>query len=520
MRLDERIQLLVIGFLLLLAVSGAFGAVAVGRRDKVLETSDTYKVARTLTNRLLTNFVDQETGVRGYVITRDASFLVPYRRGSDDAAEVLARLKEVLGDQDLLMQGVARIEASAERWRTGAAQPEIQATATGRTSEAQRIVATGEGQALFNRLRADVGALLTVIEQADADAERELAAARRQINQALVLSFASGALLLLVASVALQRWSTRPLAQISAAARDVAAGQLDRRIPAVGPRDIADLGQDAEAMRRRIVAELDSARRAEQALRSKGAIVSLLRRELSPTGDRLPASLSMAAGFEPVKGVLAGDWYDVLSLDDGRVALCLIDVSGHGQATGIFALQAKNLLLAGVRQDLDPGAALAWMARALGDTGDDFLTCFVARIDPRDGGCEWASAGHLPTLLVSEGTIHELGPTGPLLGPLPGRWDTATTRMTPGSVLLAYTDGVTEARSADNEEFGEERLRAVAAARAGEHPSLVIQTALDTVHDFAAAEIGDDLTIVALRWLPQNPPTTATRPAAAPLGTG
>ena len=520
MRLDERIQLLVIAFLILLAVSGAFGAVAVGRRDKVLETSETYKVARTLTNRLLTDFVDQETGVRGYVITRDESLLVPYRRGQEDAEEVLEQLTEALGDEELLMRGVARIEVAAQRWRTGAAEPEIEATAAGRMNDAQRIVATGEGQELFDQLRADVGGLLAVIEQADADAEIELVAARRQINQALLLSFASGALLLLVASVTLQRWSTRPLAQISAAARDVAAGQLDRRIPAVGPRDIAELGQDAEAMRRRIVAELDSARRAEQALRSKGAIVSLLRQELSATGEGLPTSLSMAAGFEPVKGVLAGDWYDVLSLDDGRVALCLIDVSGHGQATGIFALQAKNLLLAGVRQDLEPGAALAWMARALGDTGDDFLTCFVARIDPRDGACEWASAGHVPTLLVSKGHISELGPTGPLLGPLPGRWETQQTRMTPGSLLLAYTDGVTEARSTSNEEFGEERLRAVAAARAGEDPSVVIQTALDTVHDFAAGEIGDDLTIVALRWLPQDPATTADPPEAAPRGTG
>jgi sigma-B regulation protein RsbU (phosphoserine phosphatase) len=232
--------------------------------------------------------------------------------------------------------------------------------------------------------------------------------------------------------------------------------------------------------------------------------VSVLRSELGPSQDALPASLSMSAGFEPVKGVLAGDWYDVFSLADGEVAMCLIDVSGHGQSTGVFALQAKNLMLAGARQLLDPGAILSWMSQALGDTGDNFLTAFVARIDPESGACRWASAGHLPTLVATGGGITDLGPTGPLLGPLPGEWTTESTTLDPGAVLVAYTDGVTEARGPDKEEFGEERLRAVVAARAGEHPDNVISTCLDAVHDFAAGEANDDLTIVAVRWLPRN----------------
>jgi serine phosphatase RsbU (regulator of sigma subunit) len=214
----------------------------------------------------------------------------------------------------------------------------------------------------------------------------------------------------------------------------------------------------------------------------------------------------MDAAFEPVKGVLAGDWYDVLCLDDGTVALCLIDVSGHGQSTGVFALQAKNLLLAGARQLLDPGAVLSWMARALGDTGDNFLTCFIAQIDPATGACRYASAGHLPTMVTSESGMELLHPTGPLLGPMPGEWSTETIQLTPGSVMVAYTDGVTESRGRDDEEFGDERLRAVVAARAGEHPSSVIGTCMDTIHDFLEGPPRDDLTLVAVRWLPVDPP--------------
>ena len=369
---------------------------------------------------------------------------------------------------------------------------------------AAAIVAAGTSIERFDTVRRGIEELRAQIQVAQAAADEQVAGARRRINHALIASFVAGALLLLIISAAMQRWSTQPLDEITAAVRDVTNGDLERRIPAVGPRDIAELGANAEQMRRRIVAELDSARRAEQALRSRGAIVNLLREELSPTRHELPPAISVAAAFEPVKGVLAGDWYDVLTLANGCVAMCLIDVSGHGQSTGIFALQAKNLLLAGLRQDLPPGDALAWLANALGDTGDDFLTCFVALIDPTSGACDYASAGHLPTLVTHASTVTALDPTGPLLGPLPGAWATERAQLQPGSLVVAYTDGITEARGKDDEEFGEERLRAVVAARAGEHPQNLVSTTMDAVSDFAAGEPSDDVTIVAVRWLPRE----------------
>lgn len=508
MTLHERIQLLVSIFLIVLAVTAIIDAVAVGQRDKILDRASLYETAREHADQLLTAYVDQETAVRGYVISRDRSYLEPYEAGQVDAERALTELRRTLPQNDGtgLMELVDRIEAAAQQWQEESAEREIEATDAGRSDEAAALVASGRGQELFDALRTQVANLRHGIRQQQQAAEHAAGRARRLINLMMAVSFGSGVLLLLVISGALRRWSTRPLHEITTAMREVTDGDLERRIPAVGPRDIAELGEDAELMRRRIVAELDSARRAEQALRSRGAIVSVLRQELGPTGDSLPPSLATDAGFEPVKGVLAGDWYDVLAIDDGSVALCLIDVSGHGQSTGVFALQAKNLMLAGVRQGLDPGEVLAWMARALGDTGDDFLTCFLAKIDPESGVCRYASAGHVPTLLTRDGAVTELGPTGPLLGPLPGEWSTETVMLEPASLLVAYTDGVTEARGPGDEEFGEERLKAVVAARAGEHPTSVIGTCLDAVHDFARGDPSDDLTIVAMRWLPRDQP--------------
>ncbi|MPZ72052.1 MAG: SpoIIE family protein phosphatase [Nitriliruptorales bacterium] len=508
MTLHERIQLLVIAFLIVLALTAIAGAVAIGQRDHLVAQARVYDVAREQVGAVLTAYVDQQAGVHSYVITQDESFLEPYEQGREQANRKTQELRETLADANpQLMADIDRFEVAAREWRTRTAEPKIAATRAGSPDEAADLVATGQGRDLFLGLRHELEAITRDIRAEQSMSEGRLAGARRLINVTLVMSFVSAAILLLVISAALQRWSTAPLDEITAALRQVTAGDLERRIPAVGPADIADLGRDADLMRRRIVAELDGARRAEQALRTRGGLVSVLRDQLAPSKEQLPPNVTMDAAFEPVKGVLAGDWYDAFHLEDSTVAMCLIDVSGHGQSTGVFALQAKNLLLAGARQLLEPGEVLAWMARALGDTGDSFLTCFIAKIDPATGACRYASAGHLPTLVTFDGTLIELAPTGPLLGPLHGEWRTESIQLSPGSVMVAYTDGVTETRGPANEEFGVERLRAVVAARAGEHPSRVIGTCMDTIHDFVRGEPTDDLTMVVVRWLPVPQPS-------------
>ncbi|MDP9405986.1 MAG: SpoIIE family protein phosphatase, partial [Actinomycetota bacterium] len=363
---------------------------------------------------------------------------------------------------------------------------------------AEAIVASGEGRMRFNRIREEAQALRDALQGREEGANATLQQARRRLDTVLFTTFFAGLALLGLTASLTGRWITMPLRQISAAVRAVSFGDLGRAIPAPGPPDVAALGADAEQMRRRIVDELDTARRAEQALRSQGALVAALRDELAPTDVTLPAGLALAGALEPVSGVLAGDWYDVLPLGDDAVALSLIDVSGHGQDTGLFALQAKNLMVATMRQRLDPGPALAWLADALGDTGDLFLTTVLFHVSTATGRCRYASAGHLPPLLATADGVRRLAPTGPLLGPMPGAWDTAVVTLAPGDVLVVYTDGLTEARSADGEEFGEERLAEVVAATAALGPEAVVDACLAAVHGFAPGEATDDATIVAV----------------------
>jgi sigma-B regulation protein RsbU (phosphoserine phosphatase) len=147
---------------------------------------------------------------------------------------------------------------------------------------------------------------------------------------------------------------------------------------------------------------------------------------------------------------------------------------------------------------LPPGDALRWVAQRLGDTGERFATCAVIIVDPDDLVCEWANAGHPPVLARVGGQVVELPATGPLLGPIPGRWGTRSIQLASGSVLVGYTDGLTEARSASGEQFGVERLRAVLEDAGADDPEAVAGRCAAAALAFSHGRARDDATIAVL----------------------
>jgi sigma-B regulation protein RsbU (phosphoserine phosphatase) len=205
--------------------------------------------------------------------------------------------------------------------------------------------------------------------------------------------------------------------------------------------------------------------------------------------------------MEPAHGVLAGDWYDVIRIDEDRAALVLVDVSGHGEEAGLRALWLKHLLVPAVRMGLDPGDALNWVAKEVGDTGEWFATCVIIEIDTSTGVCRYANAGHLPPLLLCATGVFELPVTGPLFGPLPGhRWHTGETSLGEGEVLVAYTDGIIEARNPEGEEFGDERLIACLRSARRRDTHTLTEDVMNTVHRFGSERLKDDATLAVVGY--------------------
>ncbi|GEL46020.1 hypothetical protein CHO01_11360 [Cellulomonas hominis] len=175
-----------------------------------------------------------------------------------------------------------------------------------------------------------------------------------------------------------------------------------------------------------------------------------LQRTLLP--ERLPAvpGWSVAARYEPSgTGQVGGDWYDVLALADGRVALAVGDVTGHGLPAAAAMGQLRNAVRAYLLDAAPPAVVLGRVgALARWTLPGQMATLALAVLDPATGEVEHSSAGHLPPLVVrADGTAaweRLLG--SPLIGLLDGEPAAARVTLAPGDALLLLTDGLIERR--------------------------------------------------------------------------
>jgi serine phosphatase RsbU (regulator of sigma subunit)/CHASE3 domain sensor protein len=488
---------LFVSTVLLSVVLAYFALTAVLERNASIDQlQGFYQPSLRMLSDLQYALVDQETAVRAFVITADERFLEPYERGRTDLEEVEARLLSTLEQDDALMAGARRMTTAVDRWQTEVAEPEVAATRAGGPGAAERLVSAALGERLFDQAREELRTLRGSLEVQEALAVERFEEARDRVTFVLFSTVGLTALSGMVGASLITRWITQPLTRLIEGVKRVTAGALHEPVEAGGPVDIAALGRDIDSMRQRIVRDLELAVAAREALAQQAPAVLLLREQLQPS-PRPDDGIEMAATFQPAEGVLAGDWYDLIDLGGGRVALAVVDVSGHGPRAGGLALQAKHLLTAALRDGKDPAQALGYLAGHLEDTGEAFLTAFLATIDTASGLGEYANAGHPPALLLSEDGVIACEPTGPLLGPLPGFWVGRQILLAPGDVLVAYTDGLIEARSEDGDEFGFTRLREVFLSMRGSPPDAVVEACTAAVRAFRTRRLDDDLTIVA-----------------------
>ncbi len=244
----------------------------------------------------------------------------------------------------------------------------------------------------------------------------------------------------------------------------------------------------AERERQRV--ELETARR----------IQSSILPDLPP---RL-AGVDIAHAYLPASEV-GGDFYDVLALEDGRLAVAVGDVAGHGVSSGLIMSMAKSALAVQVTFDPEVAAVFGTLNRTVYQTARKRLltTLCYAVIDPRRMEMVYASAGHLHPYRISaagrvetlDSIAYPLGVRGQLL------IDPHTARLSPGDTLFLFSDGVVEARREGSDDmFGFERLEASLARHSGGGVEAVRDGVLADVARFTVdAPREDDQTILVLR---------------------
>lgn len=193
------------------------------------------------------------------------------------------------------------------------------------------------------------------------------------------------------------------------------------------------------------------------------AEVRTFQQSMLPAPEASLEGLRISAVHRPTDE-LAGDLYDYAAVGDGRVALLVADVVGHGASAAMLTGIVKSAFRSSLAEAYDPMGVVRRVAEGIGAFGSDrFVTLLCARLSPKDRVVEFVNAGHEGGLIRSAvGGVENLGSTGPLISPaLPDlSWEVATAPWdTEGRVLL-YTDGVLEV-SNDEEIFGADRIGAL-----------------------------------------------------------
>jgi len=201
---------------------------------------------------------------------------------------------------------------------------------------------------------------------------------------------------------------------------------------------------------------------------------------------------------------VAGDYYDIIPLETGETVLAVGDVSGKG--AGAALLMAN--LQASLRTAVGMGVPLRDVVARINDLTyrntppEEYITFFVGVYDPQRRRFRYVNAGHNPPLLRrASGQIETLDVGGLLLGVIPGAtYEQGEIAFAPRDLLLLYTDGVSEAMNAQEEEFGEARIRQIL-QRADSQPTERILTALEeeVIRHRSLTTFEDDFTLLLAR---------------------
>jgi len=404
---------------------------------------------------------DQERGVWGYALNGDPSFLAPYETGTRRSEQGFDRLTELLAGQNAdLLPLLEQAQTYWRVWMTSYAEPRIAEISGGNLDLAREEISDGAGRRVYVLLRSDLALLQLQINTRVANSVQDAAAINRETSLALIATALAATLITVGATVSMVRWVLRPLGELQTQMRRLSR-EHDTTTPLIptGPPEIAALGRDAEVLRQSLVSLLDDAAEAHEGLAQESPTVATIRELLrGPTDPQIPG-YGLGVASLSSQGSLTGDWWDLLTLDDGGPSVELCDISGHDAAAGVVAVRFKAAVHIGLRSGFRPDDAIRQASATFAKTPSRFASYLLVQLQA--GHVRYLNAGHNPPIVVhSDGTVAALPVTGPLVTSMGGEWSCAETELHPGDVVVLYTDGLVEGRDEHNEELGEEQVAA------------------------------------------------------------
>lgn len=198
---------------------------------------------------------------------------------------------------------------------------------------------------------------------------------------------------------------------------------------------------------------------------------------------------------------VGGDYYDVIKLDNGNIALAIADVSGKGAGASLLMsnLQASLRALINVEPNLDSMVARINNILYQNTSADKYITFFVGILDPDKRTFTYCNAGHNPPLKFSQnGNVTELEEGGLIIGMMgEANYEIGKVVLDEGDIIVMYTDGITEAENEKDEEYGEESLKNHVKRNLKSSPEELINSIVEEVESHAVdLSAQDDVTLL------------------------
>ncbi len=256
-----------------------------------------------------------------------------------------------------------------------------------------------------------------------------------------------------------------------------------------------------EARNRELQGQVQLGQVKEQSHKAELAQAHEIQRHLLPRETPQIPGFQIACAWQPAKSV-SGDYFDVLPLGDGRLGLCIADVSGKGITAALLMANLQASVKAFAPEAASPAVLCAKLNSVLCDTvaPGKFVTLFYGVIDTQQRRLHYENAGHcLPLLVHADGSILMPASYSGVLG-LFSHWtfQNSEVQLQTGDCLVLMTDGVLEAANRDEEEFGYQRLIDVVQAKRGSGVHGIRTAILEAVSAFCEGKFDDDASLIVV----------------------
>ncbi|KAA3617753.1 MAG: GAF domain-containing protein [Calditrichaeota bacterium] len=235
-------------------------------------------------------------------------------------------------------------------------------------------------------------------------------------------------------------------------------------------------------------------------------IASKIQKKLLP--DTLPEikGYQIAGTNIPAKEV-GGDYYDVIPIDENRYIICLGDVSGKGMPAALLVANLQATIHSLILANEEPSKIVQQANKLIhaSTTSDKFITFFLGILDLQTNELIYCNAGHdKPFVLSIQNNYEELGMGGLCLGFVPHfDYERDTYKIKSNEILVIFSDGVTEAMNAAEEEFELDRLQQIVLENNKKSAEQIMNTILKEIENHVAGEEQmDDITLVVLKKTP------------------